>query len=439
MKGPISRRAALRGVAGTAAAAALHRMARAQQPVTIRWWGGAGSPAQRAAFDGQIKAFEAANPGVHVVFEGMSAETYPAQLAAAFASKQLPHVVTHLPSFAAATYWNRGLLAPFNDVIKAIGEDKYYPHANDVYRARDGQYFGTPIGNTAADMLWVRRDLMQKAGIEKIPETWDELRAACRKMQGRGVYGAPYPYGFNGATSLIIIGFIHRAGGQIFSPELEVAVVSDQAVQALEFYKSMKEFCPPGATNYSWGEMVNGFASGACATGIYAGRVLQNVHDQNPGIADQITCTVYPTIGKSVAAWTFNDFPGVFIPAAVENLEQAKAFAAFLFKPPGYITELHAAPGHIVPVLKTIAEDPAYLANPLIKQYPKEVELITVAAANGFNLGYESREHKQNAKAGQIIASNAMAELVQRVVLNGDDIKTALGDTAKKLEQIMKT
>src|SRR5690242_10430854 len=112
--------------------------------------------------------------------------------------------------------------------------------------------------------------------------------------------------------------------------------------------------------------MVNGFASGACATGIYAGRVLQNVHDQNPGIADQITCTVYPTIGKSVGAWTFNDFPGVFIPAAVENLEQAKAFAAFLFKPPGYITELHAAPGHIVPVLKTIAEDPAYLANPLI-------------------------------------------------------------------------
>ena len=30
--------------------------------------------------------------------------------------------------------------------------------------------------------------------------------------------------------------------------------------------KEMREFCPPGATNYSWGESLTAFVSGATAT-----------------------------------------------------------------------------------------------------------------------------------------------------------------------------
>lgn len=435
------RRAALSGAAGLGIAAiapAIHR-AGAQDAATLRWWGVAGSPAQLAAYKAQIAAFEAANPGLKVVFEGTSGEKYAAQFAAAFAARQLPHVVTHLPSFAAGTYWSKGLLEPFGGVIKAIGEERYFPGANDVYRTEAGDHFGTPIGGTAADMLWVRRDLLEKAGIARIPETWDELRAAARKMQGRGVYGVPYPYGFNGMTSLIIVGFIHRAGGQIFSPDLDVAIDSPEAEAALEFYKSMRELSPPGATGYSWGESLNAFVAGASATGIYAGRVLQNVTDQNPAIADHITCTTYPTISKSVAPWTFNDFPGVFIPKGIDRLEDAKRFAVSLFQVPGYINAVNAAAGHFMPSLKTVAEDPAYLSNPLIKRYQKEVGLMAAASAAGKNLGRESVRHKNNSNAGAIIASNVLAEMVQRVALNGEKAKTVLGDTARKLEQLMKT
>ena len=78
-------------------------------------------------------------------------------------------------------------------------------------------------------------------------------------MQGAGVYGAPLPYGLNSMTSLIFVGFIHRAGGQIFTPELAVGIDSQPTYDALEFYKSMKELCPPGATNYSWGESLTAF------------------------------------------------------------------------------------------------------------------------------------------------------------------------------------
>ncbi len=436
-----SRRQVLQGMGamGLAAATSTFATRRASaQEVTLRWWSPQSPPAQLAAYKAQIAAFEAANPGIKVVFEPTSDEGYAPQLAAAFASGELPQIVTHLPSFSVQTYYAQGLVEPFDDVIAAIGPDKYYPGANDVYKAADGKYVGTGIGNTAADMLWVRKDLMAKANLDKVPETWDELRAAAKAMQGGGVFGAPRPYGLNSMTSLIFIGFIHRAGGSVFTPDLQVALDSQPTYDALEFYASMREFCPPGATGYSWGESLTAFVSGATATGIYAGRVLANTNAQNPGIADQITCATYPRMSKDIPAWTFNDFPSVFIPAGAKHKEEAKRFAAFLFEPAGYIQQLHSAPGHILPVLKTIADDPAYKDNDIIKKYPAEVDLMAASAASGHNLGWETTKHKSNPKAGEVIASNAIAEMVQRVVLNGEDAKAVVGATAKRIEEIAK-
>ncbi len=432
----ISRRTALKGMAaaGLAVAAPTRLFA---QDVTLRWWSPQGAPAQLAAYQAQIAAFEAANPGIKVLFETTSDEGYAPQLAAAFSSGEVPDIVTHLPSFTVQSYYANGLVEPFDDVIAAIGEANYYPGANDVFKAADGRYCGTGIGNSAANMLWVRKDLMQEAGVANIPTTWDELRAACQAMQKGGIYGAPLPYGRNSMTSLIFIGFIHQAGGHVFTPDLEIDIDNEGTRNALEFYSSMREFCPPGATSYSWGESLTAFVSGATATGIYAGRVLANVNDQNPSIADQITCATYPTISADVQPWTFNDFPSVFIPAQSKQKEAAKLFAAFLFDPPGYIQQLLAAPGHVLPVLKPIAENAEYQANPIIQKYKAEVDLMSEAAAGGFNLGYETAEHQSNEKAGEIIAAGPIADLVQRVVINGESADTVLPETAEAIRAAM--
>jgi multiple sugar transport system substrate-binding protein len=434
----LNRRAALKGIAGTALVATLPFRAHAQSEVTLRWWSPQGAPAQVEAYKFQIAAFEALNPGIKVVFETTSDEGYAPQLAAAFSSGEVPDIVTHLPSFALQSYYAAGLLEPFDDVINTIGADDFYPGANNVYKAADGKYCGTGIGNSAANMLWLRKDLMAEAGIDKAPETWDELRAACTAMQKGGIYGAPLPYGQNSMTSLVFIGFIHQAGGQVFTPDLQVAIDSAETRNALDMYKAMRELCPPGATNYSWGESLTAFVSGATATGLYTGRVLANVRDQNPGIADSITCVTYPRISADVAPWTFNDFPSVFIPVQSKNKDAAKLFAAFLFNPEGYIKQLHAAPGHVLPVLQSISKNPMYLENDIIKKYSAEVDLMSASAAGGFNLGYESAAHQSNEKGGEVVGSNAIADLVQRVVLNGENVDTVLGETAAKIEAIMK-
>lgn len=391
-----------------------------------------------AAYRFQIESFEAAHPGVQVVFERTSDEGYPAQLAAAFAGGNVPNLVTHLPSFAVADYWRAGLLLPFDEVIGEIGAERFYPGANRVYEIDSGVHAAAALGNTAANMLWLRTDLMEKAGIDTAPATWDELRSACRRMQGRGVYGAPLPYARNSMTTLVIIGFIHQAGGHIFSPELDVAIESDASESALEFYASMRELCPAGATGYSWGESLTAFVSGATATGLYSGRVLINVNKQNPAIAGRLACSVYPTIAADVKPWTFNDFPSVFIPADAPDLEMTKAFAAWLYRSDGYIRQMHATPGHVLPVLKDVAETEQYRNDEIISKYEPEIELLSNAAIAGHNLGWESPGHKANVKAGAIINSGVLAEMVQRVALNNEKPRAVLADTAGKIESIMR-
>ena len=200
----------------------------------------------------------------------------------------------------------------------------------------------------------------------------------------------------------------------------------------------MREFCPPGATGYSWGESLSAFVSGAAATGLYAGRVLANVNNRNPRLKEYVTCVQFPTMSPDIPAWTFNDYPSVFIPADAPDLELTQRFAAWLYDGEGYIRQLHATPGHILPVLKTAAEDPRYLEHELVRRYSGEIALMSTSAAAGHNLGWESPEHRINVKAGALVNSGILAEMVQRVVLNGEKPRLALADTARRIEAIMK-
>jgi multiple sugar transport system substrate-binding protein len=432
-----TRRAVLASSLAAAAALPLAGCGKEPRPITLRWWSPQAAPEQVRAYRAQIRAFEEKHPSIGVEFEPTSDEGYPAQFAAAFAAGQVPNIVTHLPSFAAQGYYAQGLLAPMDAVADAVGVARFLPGVNDVYRAPDGALAAIGIGGTAVDMLWVRTDLMREAGIDAVPRTWDALREACRRMQRRAIDGAPLPYGNNSMTSLVFISFIHRAGGQVFTPDLKLALDSEPTYHALDFYRSMREFCPPGASSFGWADSLNAFVSGGTATGIYGGRVLANVARQNPRIAETLRCAAYPTMDGTISAWTFNDFPSLFIPERASHPAETRAFAAFLYNPEGYVRQLLAAPGHVLPVLRGVAESDAYRSNPLTVSFASEIETMTAAAARGHNLGWESPAHRPNLKAGEIIASNAIAELVQRVVA-GEPAKAAVGRAANAIERIMR-
>ncbi|MEM9316789.1 MAG: hypothetical protein AAGA95_19445, partial [Pseudomonadota bacterium] len=80
---------------------------------------------------------------------------------------------------------------------------------------------------------------------------------------------------------------------------------------------------------------------------------------------------------------------------------------------------------------------PRYRDNDIIRRYSDEVDLMAAAAAGGFNLGYESKAHRANDKAGEVIASGVIADMVQRVVLNGENVDAVLSRTSRAIETLM--
>ena len=75
--------------------------------------------------------------------------------------------------------------------------------------------------------------------------------------------------------------------------------------------------------------------------------------------------------------------------------------------------------------------------HPIIKRYESEISTMSTAAAAGRNLGWETSQHTPNARAGAVIQSGVLAEMVQRIVLNDEEPRTVLGNTARKIEDIM--
>ena len=238
-------------------------------------------------------------------------------------------------------------------------------------------------------MLWLRKDLMEKAGVDKIPQTWDELRAACQAMQGGGIYGAPLPYAKNSMTTLTIIGFIHLAGGTVFSPDLDIALDSQETRTRWSSTLDARTV-PAGRDQLLLGREPDRLRQRRTATGIYTGRVLINVNTQNPPICRSRDLRDLSADFDRCRAWTFNDFPSVFIPKAAANMEATKAFAAFLYRPGGLYQAASRRPGPRPAGSEDHRGEPGYQDNAIIEKYPSEVELMSSAAAAGYNLGWES-------------------------------------------------
>ena len=156
-----------------------------------------GAGAARSLQGRRSPQFEAANPGIKVVFEPTSDEGYSAQLAAAFASEpgaehRHPPAVLRRADLLLAQRPGRAVRRRHPDDRRRTSTipaptTSTRPSNGNLLRHRHRQHRGRhAVAAQGPDGEGRHRGA---------PKTWDELRAAARKMQGGGIYGAPLPYG----------------------------------------------------------------------------------------------------------------------------------------------------------------------------------------------------------------------------------------------------
>jgi len=156
----------------------------------IQWWhamgGTNGERVNKMAAD-----FNATQSDYKIVpvYKGNYTETMTAAVAA-FRAKKQPHIVQVFEVGTATMMAAKGAVYPVEDMMKDAGEpfDKsvFVPGVISYYQASDGKLLSLPF-NSSTPVLWYNKDALDKAGVDKVPTTWDEMDAAADKLVASGM------------------------------------------------------------------------------------------------------------------------------------------------------------------------------------------------------------------------------------------------------------
>ena len=124
----------------------------------------------------------------------------------------------------------------------------------------DDKYYGLPF--TANNLcMYYNKDLLNQAGVEEVPQSWEEVINACEKLKELGVNGFGVAGSQTTDTSFQMWPFIWGAG--VDWENLD----SDATVKMLDFYKTLvdNEYMSTEAVNYNAGDNANQFTAGKTA------------------------------------------------------------------------------------------------------------------------------------------------------------------------------
>lgn len=191
-------------------------------PITLTFWGsygnGGNSTQQDVLNDELIPAFEAAHPGVSVEYVDVPYDDLLQKLTTSAAGDELPDLVRAdlgwVPRFA-----DLGVLVPLSDVMddfdSLAGATYAGSLATNLY---DGEYYGLPL-NTNTRVLISNPLVLEAAGMDAPPATFDEVVAMADALEGTGIQA----FADGGLGAWNIMPWIWSGGGDIASGDLSSA------------------------------------------------------------------------------------------------------------------------------------------------------------------------------------------------------------------------
>jgi raffinose/stachyose/melibiose transport system substrate-binding protein len=150
-----------------------------------------------------IPAFEAANPGIKVVFSPTAPTEYNAALNAKLEGGSAGDIITCRPFDASLELFNKGYLAPLTDLP---GMDNFSPVAKAAWSTDDAATtFCVPMGAVIHGFFY-NKDAFAKVGITAPPATVDEFFADLDKIKADGTY-IPLAMGTNDQWEAATMGY----------------------------------------------------------------------------------------------------------------------------------------------------------------------------------------------------------------------------------------
>lgn len=176
------------------------------EPVHITVMSWLGDPVQ-SGIEKMNETFMKEHPGVIIEYEAVTGDDYRTVLQSRFAANDAPDIFMN-----AGYYW----LDLFADKLAPVTDEEwvqYLPEASKQRWGKNGELYGFPINLQSISFIY-NKELFEEAGITEAPETFEELKEACEKLEAVGIT----PFATCGSTTSKLAHSLNVAFGHQENP-----------------------------------------------------------------------------------------------------------------------------------------------------------------------------------------------------------------------------
>ncbi|MBN8245416.1 sugar ABC transporter substrate-binding protein [Nitratireductor aquimarinus] len=363
-------------------------------------------------FEEAAKAFEEANPGSEIQVEVVPWDVLLQKLTTDIsggANADLSIIGTRwLIDFV-----DQGIAAPLDDYMTQDFKDRFFPVFLEPSVMQEKTY-GLPVAASARAMYY-NKDLFEQAGITEVPDTWDELAEAARKIGALGDDIAGF--GLQGKEIETDVYFYYAFwayGGELVEEDGTSGLDSDAGYKAAEMYKSLIDSgaTQPGVTSYNREDVQNLFKQGKVGMMITAPFLSNQIKEEAPDLKYGVAAI---PAGPEGDRGTYGVTDSIIMFENSENKDLAWKFLDQLFT-----TEWRAkftSGEGFLPVNPEVAAQPAFADNADLKEFTallpdarfapviagwEEIAATTSDAVQTIYLGNGEAKATLDAAAGEI-------------------------------------
>jgi len=329
-----------------------------------------------------------------------------------------------------------GYLLPLNDVVSNIGANDFVE--GSIYQ-QDGQVYAVPYAISVYG-LWVRKDLLEQAGLP-IPKTYDEVLNAARVLTQDGMYGIALPAGQNIATVNYFSVFLWQNGGDYFSCNGDVVFGQPQSLEAVKRWAALAQYAPPGYSTWSYRDQIDAFLNQRVAMSMYGGRLGFQLEETHPDLSDKVT-VIFPPFGDvKVTLGVWNRFA---IARGTKNQQEAKNFLQWLVSGDQLLEYDLTVPGHMIPLLKSAREEALVSPDPFTDKHSDWIHSFydwsVYANHPAMNMGSVANGQFQRSDvvppwAWEVFGTPGIVDTMLQNIANGEEPEQAWQEAVTKMEQ----
>lgn len=371
----LTRRSLLKaGATGSAAAAAAAGLAACggtgggSGKTEVRMWSWYSE--QQEVLPGIIEEFEAANPSITVTNRIFgSPDQYLPALQAAVSGGDIPEIFA--PHTRALEYGKGGISLDIRAEMGSDFTDRFFDSANNQYTVDGAQYGLGWMAQTFG--VFYNPSLLEEAGVDGEPETWDDLIEAAGMIRDTGV--EPLAASFNPGTSGLdfFLPLITQVTDdptwylKLDQAEEGYEYTSPEVVQALEVFKKVVDgkVFQDGAAATQGPEATQLFYTGLSAmlfSGSWTPQGLEQ--DADPEFVESYKVMKNPALSSGAKHWTANQAGAGWSVSSEESTKDATlTFLEFLYDDERYSTLMNES--NSMPATKAAAD---LIENPLMMQ-----------------------------------------------------------------------